>query len=171
LQSREQVPVEKRCRPGSKCYAIEVDEKLTRAFLLDVDSLLFEFESCCELITKFVAKVHTLAGDDVEDSRAGEKVKEIVVAAGTDISWYTALVRDRSHFIHNAAPWLAIDLSEPSSPDILIMKENLREFSNTEQFVRLSDLRGVVGGFVESVVVLQKHLIEFLTHLTSQTKA
>jgi hypothetical protein len=163
----EQVPEEKRCRPRSKCYAIEVDDKLTRAFLLDVDSLLFEFESCCELITKFVAKVHTLAGDDIEDSKAGEKVKEIVVAAGTDISWYTALGRDRSHFIHNAAPWLAIDFSEPSSPDILIMKENLREFSDAQKFVRLGDLRRVVGGFIESLDVLQTHLIEFLTHLAN----
>lgn len=164
-KAAESVPLEERCRPNEKCYGIRIDEELKQTFLLDIDSLLFEFDSCCELITRFIGKLHTIAGDAVNESEAGQRVKQILIEAGKETTWFTSLVRDRNHFIHAAAPWLAVDLSDLSRIDVLIMRENLLEFSDPKKFLRLSNLEEIIQGFIEATAVLQKHLITFLLEL------
>jgi len=148
-------------------YALPMHEKreLVHFLLADIDALLFETNSVCELMKIFFEKLYSHIGIKVQ---AGPEIKKILESKGHDSKWFQDLDCHRNFFIHEGAPYLAIDISlSPNNYDLLIMKENLKTFEDSSKFIRLSELNNIVQGFISAKHAIQKHLIEFFRKVNS----
>ena len=146
-------------------YAYPLGDNITYNVLLDIDSFLFEIDSCCELITAFIRLIYDRIGIRLSQEKIGEKLRDVIKNEGKDVAWFGILQRDRNIFIHEAAPYIAIDLSEANKDSyvLIIMKENLKEFTDDNRFIRfISDFNRISRGFTESKKVLQTHVVDFL---------
>ena len=143
-------------------YAFEVPDELTYEVLLDVDSVLFELNACCELMSAFVEEVYDLAGRTVPVKPVGRLIQRILEEAGQETEWFVSLDDHRNFFIHRGSPYLAVDLTNADSGsfDLLITKENPRSFGDEQRFVRLSEIGRIVRGFHQSMPIIQRHLQE-----------
>ncbi len=54
--------------------------------LIDIDSFLFEMNSCVELIIKFIEKIYALLNIDVED--INEELMKMLLEKGQDKKWF-----------------------------------------------------------------------------------
>jgi hypothetical protein len=140
-------------------FPLPADFKYT--FLVDLDALLFEVNSCCELIQGLFAKLYEHAKKTLPSSSVGLAIRHVLEAAGEDARWFVKLDTHRNFFIHEGAPHFAVDLSQAGSGeyDLLIMKSNLESFEDKARFVRYSELKAIVGGFQNSKPILQGHLV------------
>ena len=86
-----------------------------------------------------------------------------------NIDWHSALDKHRNFFIHEGTPYIAVDISkeEENTYDFIIMTENLKEFTDTRNFFRLSEIRNILKGFDESMSIRKNHIIELYTNLLS----
>ncbi|MBI4291479.1 MAG: hypothetical protein HY661_08380 [Betaproteobacteria bacterium] len=140
-------------------YALPVDRRLVSTLLIDIDSLLFEFYSACELMTAFFEKLHGHSGKQMPEKNAGLSIQTLLTKAGRDTSWFVLLSEHRHFFIHEGAPYIAVDASaRPDSYDLLIMKQNLQRFDDPNSFLRLSQLQAIVSGFLGSRGIIQQYL-------------
>ena len=148
-------------------YAFKIDNELKFRLLIDIDSLLFEINSCSELIKEFVRLAYDYVGTKIDETKVGKKVQEIIEDEGEDTSWFVELNKTRNFFMHEGTPYIAVDISNEKDDkfDLLIMKENLREFINKEKFVTLSEINNIVYGFIKAKSIIQKHIIELYAHL------
>jgi len=141
-------------------YALPVDKNLKYNLLADIDSLLFELNSACELMMKLFAMLHAHVGQAIKKGGLGKAVRDAIGGKPADSSWFQSLDKHRNFFIHEGAPYLAIAVSEEGEPyDLLIMKKNIRRFTTPRQYVALTEINSVVKGFLGAKAKLQKHLI------------
>ena len=139
--------------------SLDIDNNLKYQLLIDIDSLLFELNSVCELKKQFFTKLHALANKPMPKKNAGLSLKHILEAARQDSSWFVTLDNHRNFFSHIGAPYLAVDISSHlEAADVLIMKENIKSFSDESKFLRLSDINNIVQGFAASKPVIQEYL-------------
>lgn len=145
-------------------YAFKIDDDLKYQLLIDIDSLLFELNSLCELMTQFFENLHSLAGAQIPKENVGPSIKAVLDAANQDSSWFITLDNHRNFFMHRGAPYIAVDVSPTlNGADVLVMKENLKSFADKEKFIRLSEIEEIVNGFVASKPVIQAHLCGLFT--------
>lgn len=139
----------------------KLDEDLKYNLLIDIDSLFFELYSVCELMTDLFCVLYANIGKPIPKKKVGSTIKKIIEDAGKPSDWFQKLVRHRNFFIHESAPYLAVDISRgPGKYDLLIMRENLYSFEDQSQFIRLSEINSIVQGFAAATPIFQKHLIE-----------
>jgi hypothetical protein len=141
-------------------YVFPLAPDFKYAFPVDLDALLFEVNSCCELMGRLFEKVYEHAGKGLPLSPVGRTIRQVLEAAGQDAKWFAKLDGQRNFFIHEGAPYFAVDLSgaDTGHYDLLIMKRNLRSFEDERDFFRYSEVRQIVGGFQNSKLPLQRHL-------------
>jgi hypothetical protein len=152
---------------GKEGFALPVNDNVKFQLLIDIDSFLFETNSCSELMTEFFFRLLRHRNIPCKKDKAGDKIKIILTENGQNPDWFVLLDKERNFFIHNAAPYIAIDISrEP--PDLLIMKENIKDFSDPKKFTKLSELDQIVKGFWEAKNILQKHLIQIYLEENAQ---
>jgi hypothetical protein len=106
----------------------------------------------------FFSDIYKLHGREIKKEYSGKELKRILIENGQDANWFALLDKDRNFFIHHATPYIAIDISV-DPPDLLIMKENLKSFNDSNTFTRLSELDTVLKGFRKAIHILQDHLI------------
>jgi hypothetical protein len=141
-------------------YALHIDNDLKYNTICDIDSLLFEINSVCELMSKLFESLYSHAGKPLKKNKVGLKIKSVIENAKHNSSWFSDLAEHRNLFIHEAAPYIAIDISSgPGNYELLIMKENLKSFEDSEKFIRLSELNKIVQGFINSKTIIQDDLI------------
>lgn len=144
----------------TKGYALRIDNDLKYRIICDIDSLLFEINSVCELMTKLFESLYSHAGKPLEKKKVGLNIKSIIENAKQNPSWFVNLTEHRNFFIHEGAPYIAIDISNGSGNyELLIMKENLKSFENKATFITLSELNEIVQGFIDVKPVIQDDLI------------
>ena len=141
-------------------YAFPIDDDLKYELLVDIDSLLFELNSCCELMTKLFEGLYQHVGKNLKGDNAGLTIREALIKEGQNASWFVKLDEHRNFFIHEGAPYIAADLTNAPDYDLLIMKKNLFEFNDPSEFLRLSEASDIVQGFDAAKPIIQQHLIE-----------
>jgi hypothetical protein len=150
--------------PVKRGYAFDVEHKLIYKLLLSFDSFIFEIDSCCELITTFVRLNYNHTGDNVDKKQMGRRLKRVVEEAGGSSSWFESLQSLRNFFIHEGAPYFAIDVSDPDTFELLVMRENLKLFDDESKYVKLrSEFQSILEGFYSSNIIIQQHVIDFLS--------
>lgn len=140
-------------------YAVPVKPEVLNQLLVDIDSFLFETNSCCELMKKFLYEIHKHYGEEIPRNEIGSILQKILIDNGQNPNWFRLLASRRNFFIHEGAPYVSIDISN-KHPDLLIMKENLKTFTNHKKFFRLSDFDSIIKGFSEAIVLLQEYIIK-----------
>jgi len=144
----------------------KMDDNHKFELLADIDALLFELNSCCELIKQIFSMIYNHTGRNLDVKDAGKELKDILRNRGEDTSWFKELDIQRNFLIHSGAPYIAINLSNvPKHYDLLIMKENLKEFSDKKKFFKFTELAAIVDGFTKSRLALRTHLIEYIDNL------
>ncbi len=145
-------------------FAFPLDNDLKYCLLADIDSLLFELNSACELMMQLFAHLHSHVGCPIKKGEIGKAVREALGGKLEDSAWFQSLDKHRNFFIHEGAPYLAVDISEePDAYDLLIMRSNVRRFTTPRQYVALSEVNSIVQGFLAAKTKLQKHLISLFT--------
>jgi hypothetical protein len=151
---------------GHEGYSLRVDDKLKYNLAIDLDSLLFEFNSCLELMRQFVFAVYKHTNKIVNKNEKEKLFKGIILSGVAHKEWYDKLEKHRNDFIHLAAPYVIIDLThEGKYYDLIITKEHLRKFDDNNKFVLLSELNIIVNGFQKARSALQKHLVDYIDNL------
>jgi hypothetical protein len=146
--------------------AVKIEDDLVYQLLIDIDSLLFELNACCEFMQDFVSKIYNHTEKNIEKKNAGKIIKKIIVDSGGSADWFNKLDKHRNFFMHVGTPYFAIDFSNmPKKYDLLIMKENLKRFDDKDKYIPLSELGHIVKGFIHARRVLQQHLIEHINNL------
>lgn len=142
-------------------HAFDIQENLKFNLLIDIDSLLFELNSVCELMTSLFFVLYTHIGKTIKKKEVGIIIKKIIEGAGKSSGWFIELDNHRNFFMHEGAPYFAVDVSEgPGKYDLLIMKENIKFFDDHSKFIKLSEINSIVEGFSIAKPIIQKHLIE-----------
>ena len=105
--------------------------------------------------------IHDHIGKNISKDESRKIIKDAVAAAGQDNGdpkWFHDLARARNIFIHNATPYIAVDLSaeENNTNDLPIMRENLHEFDDESKFIRLSALNNTGRCFFKAVPIFEK---------------
>ncbi|MGG3283604.1 hypothetical protein [Paenibacillus solani] len=145
-----------------EAYGLYVDDDLKLDLLIDIDAFLFEINSCCELLSKFIIELFKAKGQSIDQGQVGRLQARILRDSGIDASWFKQLDDSRNFFIHNGAPYIAVDVTNKPSYNLIIMKENLKVFDDLDKFLTLTTLVSIRDGFLESLPALQKYLIEFI---------
>jgi len=140
---------------GFEGCAYPVENDLKYELLADIDALIFEINATWELIKKLFSLLYGHIGKPIEQKKLGSTVADVL----NQNDWFKSLDAHRNFFMHEGAPYLAVDLSaEPDHFDLLILKKNKISFLNPDDFVALSDINTIVHGFVASKNQLQIHL-------------
>lgn len=142
-------------------YVFDIDEKLKYNLLIDIDSLLFELNSVCELMASLFFVLYTHIGKNIKKKEVGIIIKQVIEGAGKSSDWFSELDNQRNFFMHEGAPYFAVDVSEgPGKYDLLFMRENIKIFHDHSKFIKLSEINAIVKGFAIAKPIIQKHLIE-----------
>ena len=142
-------------------YAFDIEENLKFNLLIDIDSLLFELNSVCELMTSLFFVLYTHIGKMIKKKDVGLIIKKVIEGAGKSSDWFEELDNQRNFFMHEGAPYFAVDISGgPGKYDLLIMRENIKFFNDHSKFIKLSEINAIVVGFSIAKPIIQKHLIE-----------
>ena len=139
--------------------AFKIDNDLQYELMLDVESLLFELDSTCEFITKFLGGVYDHLGIQHTKKNLGQDIGKIIAREDGDNSWYTLLSKERNFYIHEGAPYHAIDVSGDTY-DLIIMKDNLENFDDVTKYTTLSELDRVVKGLDHGARVIRDHILD-----------
>lgn len=142
-------------------YAFDIEENLKFNLLIDIDSLLFELNSVCELMTRLFFVLYSHIGKNIKKKEVGLIIKKIIEGSGKSSDWFIELDNQRNFFMHEGTPYFAVDVSEgPGKYDLLIMRENIKFFNDHSKFIKLSEINSIVKGFSIAKPIIQKHLIE-----------
>ena len=145
-------------------YVFDIDENLKFNLLIDLDSLLFELNSVCELMTNLFFELYTHAGKKIDKKKVGFILKKVIEGSGKSSDWFIDLDTHRNFFMHEGAPYFAVDVTKGQGKfDLLIMKENIKNFDDQSKFIKLSKINSIVHGFLYSKQLIQKHLIDLYT--------
>lgn len=143
-------------------YAFPVNCDIKFCLIADIDALLFELDSCCQLMRELFQLVRAQVGRPVAGSGAeirANVTSELRAALGSGSDWWFSWLDKQRNFVaHEGTPCLAIDLTD-GRRDLLVMKENLTTFVDTNKFSRSSELIEFVRGFIGLREALQAHLI------------
>lgn len=136
-------------------YAMPVPDEITYTLITDIDSFLFEMSSCLELLDNYAKKVlRKVCGKKIPKKFY---IDSVLQEHGKG-KWPELLQKTRNHFVHQAAPWIAVCVDKEPSYDLLIMKQNLHDFNDTDQFLRLTDLNKISKKFTKTIDLVAKHL-------------
>lgn len=146
--------------PKREGYALDVDEDTKYNLLIDIDAFLFECNACCDLVTNLMMIAHEHVGNPIDKEEIGKDIRKILRDAKQDTRWFVLLDTNRNLFIHNATPYISVDISkeEKGVYELLIMKENLHTFKDKKKFIRLGDLSKIAHGFSAALPVLENHI-------------
>jgi len=141
-------------------YSYTVDNDLKYALLADIDALLFELNSACELMTSLFGLLHAHVGRPIPSNQLGKTIGNVLSQGKHYADWFALLDKHRNFFMHEGAPYLAVDLSnETTAKDLLIIKNKMRTFSDPDSFVSLSEINFIVQGFIGAKQRLQEYLV------------
>lgn len=149
-----------------KAHAFKVNDELKYWIMIDIDSLLFEIDSCCELIKKFLSEVYEYLNIPQDPQQIGIEMKCILEKNNKPTEWFALLDRERNFFIHEGAPYHAIDITNENY-DLIIMKDNIKHFENKDEYTKLSEINTIVKGFFEGIHAIQEFIIELIGQSTN----
>jgi hypothetical protein len=116
-------------------FAITAPDSIVYGLLLNMDSFIFEAQAFEEALRKFFMNVAKRLLN-LSAKAADDLYEKIASQAGmvNNEPWKRFLYRIRMTFIHTAAPWFAVDVSQADKNvfDFLMMSENIKDFANAK---------------------------------------
>jgi hypothetical protein len=133
------------------------DENIVFEICSAVDSCFFEWRSLYDVITKFTM---TFAKEILGRDIGRPEIDKVVEQAGVPIHWIDRLRRNRNLFIHEKAPWIALEVMnrKPLECGIAVMKENLATLDDPKKYVTEAELVETSNRLRHSVVAIRSWL-------------
>lgn len=141
-------------------YAFRINEDLKYGIIIDIDSYLHCLAATLELMCEFFVCLYKQIGQPISKKQAHEKIKVIIDSNSSN--WIKEFKDYRNYFTHNAAPYFAVDMSSEAKPQLIVMKENIADFSDNTKFVALRQLFIFSQNFTKSAASIQSWLIDML---------
>jgi len=145
------------CIRRGAAYKI-ADQVLPYEILVDIDSFIFESRSAYEIVGRFLVDFF----ERVLKRKVSEsELKELLVVRIPDIRWIEELRNNRILFFHNTSPWIAVNIVQktPLEFELVILKGNVKNFDNPDDYIKLDQLRAIYQGFEYSLTALQQWVI------------
>jgi hypothetical protein len=134
------------------------DELIAYELLADIEAFIFEARSTYEILGKFLG---TFCKVIFNQTLTEEDLKAVLRDGGLDVAWTTLLRDERILFFHYTAPWLAMmfDDTETGSPELLIVRQNVKTLDDPDTFGRLADYNRIYSGLANALDKLQQHIL------------
>ena len=125
----------------------------------DIEAFIFGLRSTYEVFYAFVKEFSSHILDVKVNSE--EVLKAIIRNKGFATTWIDFLNDQRNYFVHQTAPWFAIEVTgrEPKY-EIVVLKNLTHDLKNSEDYVRFEEYRKVFQGFQEALHALHAWIIE-----------
>ncbi len=135
------------------------EQTLPYDILIDIESFIFESRSAYEIIGRFLDNFFSHI---LDQSITQDELIEMLDGRDIDTQWITELSNDRNLFIHETAPWLAVKIAsrEPLEIELVILKENIQDFANPEDYIEFDQLRNIYQGFESSLRAIREFIFE-----------
>lgn len=147
-----------RCIRRGSAYMVP-ERMLPYEILLDIDSFIFESRSVYEIAGKLLVQFHSqILGQRISEN----DLKSMIVGRGIDDRWIEELKESRKLFFHQTAPWIALEVKslDPARFELLILKRDLRDFSDPHDYISLDQLRSILNGFYSSMGLIYEWLLD-----------
>lgn len=134
------------------------DSRIFYDICVAVDAFFFEYRSCYEVVGRFV----TTFGSQMLNRELGEgDLLEVLAKHGVATQWAQELREHRKLFFHETAPWIALRISQrrPLECSLLVMKDNLREFSNPNAFITQQQISDTARHFQDALWAIKDWLM------------
>ena len=153
-------------------YAYQPDDaNIFYDICVAIDALYFETRSAYEIFGKFV---RTLGEKLLERNFTEKQIKRVLMDNGQETDWIGEIREHRKLFFHDTAPWIALSINSrlPLNFELVIMKENIKDFSDPKKFITQKQIYNSWQGFNYAIPAictwLKEQIIEF--EKSEQTK-
>lgn len=143
-------------------YSLDVPNEIKYPLLVDIDSLIFELRSCCELMEKAAKKLSRYLKNVFKINLS---VAELPQKQWLSANWYKRLNEIRKDIFHHSTPYLDIDISNEQQYDLLFPTEHMNDYSTKTKFFRLSEIIKIYDGFKQDSTYLEKYMINQISQL------
>ena len=142
--------------------------RLAFEIVADLDAWIFEFRSTYEILYAFVKEFSSRILDrKVNDEKV---LKAILQAKGYHTDWIDFLNDERNCFIHQTAPWFAIEVTGGTPQyEIVILRRNVHDLEHTKNYVRIEKYRAVHKGFFEALQALHDWIFQEIEKVESKS--
>ncbi len=142
--------------------------RLAFEIVADLDAWIFEFRSTYEILYAFVKEFSSRILDrKVNDERV---LKAILQAKGYHTDWIDFLNDERNCFIHQTAPWFAIEVTGGTPQyEIVILRRNVHDLEHPKNYVRIEEYRAVHKGFFEALQALHDWIFQEIEKVESKS--
>ena len=126
--------------------------------ILDIEAFLFEMHSTLEIAETFVKIFRKFILGDPQGRKEG--LRERFTDLGIEQSWFDSLNRARNLFVHQTAPWLALDIqsADPYRFDLVLLKKNV-VVPTSEDYFHFEECRGMYRGYFSAMERLHEWLL------------
>ena len=134
------------------------NEFIAYELLADIEAFIFEARSTYEILGKFSDTFSRVIFNQILTE---EDLKTVLRDGGLDVAWTTLLRDERILFFHDTAPWLALMFkdAETDSPELLIVRENVKTLDDPEAFAHLADYNRIYAGLAGALDKLRQHIL------------
>jgi hypothetical protein len=148
----------RQCVQTGSAYPV-ADKRLAFKVVADIDSFLFESRSAYEIVGRFLKELFQYVLDKKIDE---EGIRACLELRGLDTKWIDELREKRIEFFHKTAPWVAVRIvsEQPLSFGLVIMKKDIKNFTNRNDYFHLEALRDIYQGFAASMTQLHAWINE-----------
>jgi hypothetical protein len=130
---------------------------------LGIDALLAECLSLFEVIRIFTIR---FCRKILHKKMSEKEFDALLVDLGYGGEWLDALAKARNFFLHESAPWAAIqvDNREQLRCELVVLKSNVRDLTDPTTFIPKRQLVGITQGLTTAVWGIHKWLSESIAN-------
>jgi len=130
------------------------DKSLPYEILVDIDSFIYESRSAYEIVGQFLREFFKhILGEEIKE----ERLKDLLSVSIPDVRWIEKLKEYRKLFFHQTAPWIAVKIisGHPLRFELVVLKKNVKEIKEPDDYISFNELRSIYHGFVSSMKALR----------------
>lgn len=134
------------------------EKSLPYEILVDIDSFLFESRSAYEIVGRFLREFFKqILGRDITEAQ----LIELLEVRIPETRWIKELRENRIRFFHETAPWIALKIISkvPLRFELLVLKRNVKDFEDPNDYIHFEQLRSIYHGFIYSLDALHQWVI------------
>jgi hypothetical protein len=156
----------KSCIAAKAAYGTQ-NSRLAFEIVADIDAWIFEFRSTYEILYAFVKEFSArILNCKVNDEKI---LKAILRAKGYNTDWIDFLNDERNLFVHQTAPWFAIEITSGTPQyEVVLLKRNVRNLDDPQSYVRIEQYRAVDKGFREALDALREWIFKEIEKIEAQ---
>lgn len=148
--------------PKDTWYSLRINRELLDLMMVDIHSFLFEIDSCCELVQKYVRGIYINHELTSKSLNYQNYLRDILEMNNLESGWYKTLNEYRNHFIHEGSVFLSImldDVEIKNNPKLIITKSKQVPVTEESDYILLGDLSEIVQGFEELLFYIEEKIV------------